>query len=112
MVTRSAPLDYCLRGSMKSMVYGTPVTAEEDLIARVQGAIESLKTPALMCHVREAQYRRCRRLCNDVGGTQFEPRLYFRLLDVLPMFGLLTYGKYTLRLYCAQAVRFRTGIQT
>ena len=27
------PLDYFLWGSMKSMVYGTPVTSEEDLIA-------------------------------------------------------------------------------
>ena len=28
---------------MKSMVYGTPVMSEEDLIARVQGVIESLR---------------------------------------------------------------------
>ena len=36
------PLDYFLWGSMKCMVYGTPVTSEEDVIARVHGAIESL----------------------------------------------------------------------
>ena len=36
------PRDYFLWGSMKSMVYGIPATSEEDLIARVQGAIESL----------------------------------------------------------------------
>ena len=58
---------------MKSMVYGTPVTSEEDLIARVHGAIESL-TRQLHCHVCEAQHRRFMRLYNDVGGTQFEPR--------------------------------------
>ena len=51
------------------------VTSEENLIARVHGAIESLTTqPHLLGHVRETQHRRCR-LCNDVGGTQFEPRL-------------------------------------
>ena len=67
------PLDYFLWGSMKSMLYGTPVTSEEDLIARVHGAIESLiRPPHLLGHVCEAQHRRCR-LCNDAGGTQFEP---------------------------------------
>ena len=46
------PLDYFLWGSMKSMVYGTPVTSEEDLIARVHGAIESLtRQPHLLGHV-------------------------------------------------------------
>ena len=35
-------LDHFLWGSMKSMVYGTPVTLEEDLIVRVYGDIESL----------------------------------------------------------------------
>ena len=60
---------------MKSMVYGTPVTSEEDLIARVHGAIESLtRQPHLLGHVSEAQHLRYT-LCNDVGGTQFEPRL-------------------------------------
>ena len=65
------PLDYFLWVSMKSKVYGTPVTSEEDLIARVHGAIESLHLLGRVC---EAQHRRCR-LCNDVGGAQFEPRL-------------------------------------
>ena len=36
------PLNYFLWNSMKSMVYGTTVTSEDDLIARVYGAIESL----------------------------------------------------------------------
>ena len=66
------PLDYFLWGSMKNMVYGTPVTSEEDLIAGVYGAIESLTRQLhLLGHLRETQHRRCRRLCNDVGGTQF-----------------------------------------
>ena len=68
-------LDYFLWGSMKSMVYGIPVTSEEDLIGRVHGAIESpTRQPHLLCHVCEAQHRRCR-LFNDVRGTQFEPHL-------------------------------------
>ena len=75
-VTRSDTSRLPLWGSMKSMVYGTPVTSEEDLIARVHGAIESLtRQPDLLGHMREALHRRCRKLCNDVGGTQFEPRL-------------------------------------
>ena len=65
-------LDYFLWGSMKNMVYYTSVTSEEDLIAQAHGAIESL-TRQLIGHVRETQHRRCKRLCNDVGGTQFEP---------------------------------------
>ena len=68
-------LDYFLWGSMKSLVYATPVTSEEDQIARVHGAIEILsRQPHLLDYVRAAQRRRCR-LCIDVGGTQFEPRL-------------------------------------
>ena len=69
-------LDYFLWGSMQSMMYGTPVTSEEDLIARVHGAIENLtRQPHSLGHVCQTQHRRCRRLCNNVGGTQFEPRL-------------------------------------
>ena len=69
------PLDYFLWGSMKSMVYDTPVMSDENLIVRVNGAIESLtRQPHLLGHVCEAHHRRCS-LCNDVGGTQFEPRL-------------------------------------
>ena len=48
------PLDYFLWGSMKRMVYGTPVTSEEDLIARAHRAIESLIRLYLVCTV----YRR------------------------------------------------------
>ena len=70
------PLDYFLWGSMKSIVYGTPVTSEEDLIARVHGLIESLTRQLhLLGHVCKAQLGRCRRLCNNIGGTQFEPPL-------------------------------------
>ena len=70
------PLDYFLWGSMKSMVYGTPVTSEEDLIAPVHEGIESLTRQPHFCgYVREDEHRRCRRLYNDVGGTEFEPRL-------------------------------------
>ena len=66
------PLVYFLRNTMRSMVNDTLLTSEEDLIARVHGAIESLtRHPHLLY---EAQHRRSR-LCNDVGGTQFEPRL-------------------------------------
>ena len=80
------PLDYFLWVRMKSMVYGTPVTSEEDLIARDHGATESLtRQPHILGHVCEAEYRRGR-LCNEVGATQFEPHLQCRLLDV----GLLT----------------------
>ena len=67
------PLVYFLWGSM---VYGTPVTSEENVSARVHGTIESLTRQLhLLGHVYEAQHRRCRRLCNDVGSTQFEFRL-------------------------------------
>ena len=53
---------------------GTSITSQEDLIARVHGAIENLKRqPHLLGDVREAQHRRYRRLCNDVGGTRFDP---------------------------------------
>ena len=96
---------------MKSTVSGTPVTSEEDLIAIVEGATESLtRQPHLLCHVCESQHRRCR-LCNDVASTQFEPRLYCRMLDVLHMFVLLTTcGMDTSVLYSAQTVRFQKEV--
>ena len=54
------------------MVYGTPVISEEDLIARVHGAIESpTRQPYLFGHLCEAQRRLCR-LCNDVDGKHYE----------------------------------------
>ena len=101
------PLDYFMWG----MMYGTPVTSEKNLFARVHGANESLTKPLhLLGHVRESQHCRCR-VCNDVGGTQFEPRLYCSLLDVLHMFGLLTKcGTGTSMLYRAHTVRFRTEV--
>ena len=72
-ITRSHTLDHFLWGSMKALVYATPVTSEVDLIARVHGAIEILsRQPHLLDHVCAAQRRRCR-LCIDVGSTQFEP---------------------------------------
>ena len=50
-------------GSMKSIVYGTPVTSEENLIARGHGAIESLTRQLhLLGHVCEAQHA-------DVGSA-------------------------------------------
>ena len=67
-------LDYFLWGSMKALVYATPVTSEEDLNARVHGAIEILsRQPHLLDHVRAAQRRHCR-LSIDVVGTEFEPQ--------------------------------------
>ena len=70
------PLDYFLWGSMKCLVLGTPVTSEEGFIERVRGEIESLaRKPHILSHVYEAQHRLCMRLCYDVGGTQFGPRL-------------------------------------
>ena len=73
-------LDYFLLGSMKSKVYSTPVTSEKDLTARVHGEFESITRQPHFGHVCEAQHRRCG-LCNDVGCTQFEPRLECRLHD-------------------------------
>ena len=53
------PLDYFLWGSMKALVYASPVTSEEDLIPRIHGAIEILsRQPHLLDHVRVAQRRR------------------------------------------------------
>ena len=36
-------LDYFLWGSVKCMVYGNPVTSEEDLIARIHGRLKVLQ---------------------------------------------------------------------
>ena len=55
---------------------GIPETSEEDVTVRVHGAIESLtRLPHLLGHVCEAQHRRFRRLCSNVGGTQVKTRL-------------------------------------
>ena len=52
VVTRSDTSRVFSGGSIKSMVYDTPVTSEEDLIARVHGTIESLtRQPQLLGRV-------------------------------------------------------------
>ena len=74
MVPRSEASRHFLWSSMKNMMYGTPVTSDDDFIARVHGAIKFLQDNRTYLVVCEVQHRRCR-LCNDVRGTQFEPRL-------------------------------------
>ena len=54
-------LGYYLWGSKKSRVYGTPVTSEEDLIARVHGAIE--------CLTRQLRLLGVKLSTADVGGS-------------------------------------------
>ena len=67
---------FCLGYNEEYGAWYSTVTSEEDLTARVHGAIEShTRQPHLLGLVHEAQHRRCRRLCNDVASTQFEPRL-------------------------------------
>ena len=85
---------------MKALVYAAPVTSEEDLIARVHGAIEILsRQPHLLDHVRAAQRRRCR-LCINVCDLLCAAYCLFVLLT--------TCGTDTLMVYCAHTVRFRT----
>ena len=59
---------------MKSMVYGTSLTSEDDLIAQGQGAIESLTRQSnILDHLCEAQHRRCRNLQWRRGYTLWTP---------------------------------------
>lgn len=69
------PLDFCLWGWMKELVYKTPVESEEDLIARILAAALIIQeTPDIFANIRESMRKRCD-ACVQVNGAQFEQLL-------------------------------------
>lgn len=70
-----SPLDFCLWGHLKSLVYSTPVESEEDLVARILAACQMVQDmPGIFENVRRSLVRRCQ-LCIDRRGGIFEPFL-------------------------------------
>lgn len=69
------PLDFFFWGEMKTLVYDTPVTSAEDLVARINVAAATVAdTPGLFARTRQSLIRRCH-LCVEVNGRHFENRL-------------------------------------
>lgn len=69
------PLDFCLWGWMKALVYETPVDLEEDLIARIlAAALVIQETPEIFANIRESMHKRCT-TCIQANGAHFEQLL-------------------------------------
>lgn len=68
-------LDFFFWGHIKSMVYESPITSEEDLVARLSVAAGSVRDmPDVLTNVRHSMRRRCES-CIAVGGRSFEQLL-------------------------------------
>ena len=66
------PIDFCLWGYIKSLVYETPVETEEELIARIVAAFDKVRnTPGIFARIRQSFINRCN-LCIERGGRVFE----------------------------------------
>ena len=70
MVTRYYTLNFFLWGTMKNMVYETPVTSEED---HSVAEILSIQPGSFDC-VHQSLHCQCI-LCNEVGDRQFKALL-------------------------------------
>lgn len=69
------PLDFFLWGTMKDLVYATPVESEQDLVGRiVDSAGRITEMPGVFQSVRRSLADRCRK-CVEVHGGHFEQLL-------------------------------------
>ena len=69
------PLDFFLWGYVKSLVYETPVHNEEELLARIEAAFDTVRNdPDMLAGTRRSMADRCR-VCIERAGRQFEPYL-------------------------------------
>lgn len=67
-----SPLDYFLWGTMKDLIYTTPVESEEDLVGRIAVAAGDVQEmPNVFENVRRSLDDRCRK-CIEVNGANFE----------------------------------------
>lgn len=66
------PLDFFFWGAMKSIIYSEQVESEEDLVARIVEASETIRhMPEIFQRTQQSLLRRCN-LCRNVGGRNFE----------------------------------------
>lgn len=69
------PLDFFLWGHVKNTVFATPVLTQENLVARVHAACNSVRDiPDVFQRVRASMLHRCN-LCIEVEGRHFEQLL-------------------------------------
>jgi hypothetical protein len=65
------PLDFFLWGYMQSLVYGTPVEIQHDLVARTAVAAGTIREmPGIFQRIQHNVARRCR-TCNKVESRHF-----------------------------------------
>lgn len=63
------PLDFGLWGHIKSLVYSSPVESEEDLLARILAACQTIQDmPGIFENMRRSLVRRCHLCINNRGG--------------------------------------------
>lgn len=68
-------VDFYFWGHLKELVYATPVTSVDDLIARITVAADTTKDiPGIFEHIRQSMLRRCQ-ACITVSGRNFEQLL-------------------------------------
>lgn len=66
------PLDFCIWGHIKSLLYATPVNTEEELVARIILAFDDIRErPQLFQRIRQSITHRYN-LCIENGGRNFE----------------------------------------
>lgn len=66
------PLDFFFWGTMKDLVYETPVDSEEDLVARIVAAADVIREkPRVFARIRQSLLDRCR-ACIEAEGGHFE----------------------------------------
>lgn len=66
------PIDFCIWGHIKSLVYETPVNTDEELVARIILAFDDIRErPQLFRRIRQSITHRYN-LCIENGGRNFE----------------------------------------
>ncbi|KAI5738722.1 hypothetical protein M8J77_010435 [Diaphorina citri] len=66
------PIDYCVWGFIKDLIYETPVESEENLIGRIVAAFGFLvETRNIFRNIRRSMRRRCN-LCIEHEGRQYQ----------------------------------------
>ena len=65
------PLDFCVWGYIKSLVYQNAINNREELLQRIRNAIESFQNEQLLFKIRRSFNKRITK-CIEVNGSHFE----------------------------------------
>lgn len=68
------PLDFCVWGYLKSLVYEDQINTREDLMQRIENAVESFRNENMCFKIRRSFNKRVNK-CIEVNGSHFEQLL-------------------------------------